>query len=73
MFDCFRKYETFCKTIVYKNEYFNYETLRGETTDFGVDDIAFFDSDYNILLATVTHEGFIHVSADVDKEFQTNK
>ena len=73
LFDFLRKYETFCKTIVYKNKYFNYETLQAETTDFGVDDIAFFDSDCNILLATVTHEGFIHVSADVDKEFQANK
>lgn len=73
LFDFLRKYETFCKTIVYKNKFFNYETLRGETTDFGVNDIAFFDSNYNILLGTVTHEGFINVSADVDKEFQANK
>ena len=73
LFDFLRKYETFCKTIVYKNKYFNYETLQGETTDFGEDDIAFFDSDCNILLATVTHEGFINVSANVDKEFQANK
>ena len=68
-----RKYETFCKTIVYKNKLFNYETLQAETTDFGVDDIAFFDSDDNILLATVTHEGFIYVAYVVDKEFQINK
>ncbi len=73
LFDFLRKYETFCKTIVYKNKYFNYETLQGETTDFGVDDIAFFDSDCNILLATVTHEGFIHVADIVDKEFQASK
>ena len=73
LFDFLRKYETFCKTIVYKNEFFNYETLQGETTDFGVDDIAFFDNDCNILLATVTHEGFIHVADIVDKEFQANK
>ena len=73
LFDFLRKYETFCKTIVYKNKLFNYETLRAETTDFGVDDIAFFDSDDNILLATVTHEGFIYVADTVDKEFQINK
>ena len=73
LFDFLRKYETFCKTIVYKNKYFNCETLQGETTDFGVDDIAFFDSDCNILLATVTHEGFIHVANVVDEEFQANK
>ena len=73
LFDFLRKYETFCKTIVYKNKFFNYETLRAETTDFGEDDIAFFDSDCNILLATVTHEGFIHVADIVDKEFQANK
>ena len=73
LFDFLRKYETFCKTIVYKNKYFNYETLQGETTDFGVDDIAFFDSNYNILLATVTHEGFIYVADIVDNEFEARK
>ena len=73
LFEFLRQYETFCKTIIYKNKFFNYETLQGETTDFGVDDIAFFDSGDNILLATVTHEGFIYVATDVDKEFQLNK
>ena len=72
LFNFLRKYETFCKTIVYKN-IFNYETLQAETTDFGVNDIAFFDRNDNILLATVTHEGFIHVADVVDKEFQINK
>ncbi len=70
LFAFLRKYETFCKTIVYKNKYFNYETLETETTDFGEDDIAFFDSDCNILLATVTHEGFIYVAENIDKLFK---
>ena len=70
LFAFLRKYETFCKTIVYKDKYFNYETLETETTDFGEDDIAFFDSDCNILLATVTHEGFIYVAENIDKLFK---
>ena len=70
LFDQLRKYETFCKTVLRKNKYFNIDNLEVDETDFGSSDIAFFDKDYNILLATVTHEGFIHVSSEIDKLFK---
>lgn len=53
LFGRLREYETFCKC---------YESLNGdynEITNFGYDDIAFYDKDNNILLCTTTHEGFI--------------
>lgn len=66
LFDHLRKYETFCKTI---------QSIHGdivEETDFGSDDIAFFDKDNNILLRTNTHEGFIIVTKEIDRLFSKN-
>ena len=60
LFKDLSKYETFCKTI-------NYEAQK---TDFGANDIAFFDKNDNILLITNTHEGFISVDERIDKLFQ---
>lgn len=53
LFNKLRMYETFCKY---------YESVKGdysEVTDFGYDDIAFYDKSNNILLCTTTHEGAI--------------
>ena len=61
--DYLRKYETFCKSVNYK----------AKETNFGVDDIAFFDKNDNLLLRTTTHEGFIFVDESIDKLFQNNK
>ena len=63
LFDYLRKYETFCKSVNYK----------AKETNFGVDDIAFFDKNDNLLLRTTTHEGFIFVDESIDKLFQNNK
>lgn len=57
-----KKYETFCK----------YYSKKGgdhsETTNFGNDDIAFFDKEKEPLLYTVTHEGYIRIREDVYKD-----
>ena len=63
LFDYLTQYETFCK-------YYEYGTTpkslsRGdysEITDFGYDDIAFYDKKDEILLCTTTHEGYISIS-----------
>ena len=65
LFEFLSKYETFCKYITdYK--YGDYV----EETSFGVNDIAFFDKDCNILLRTNTHEGFVFVDVSIDKLFR---
>ena len=38
---------------------------RSETTDFGYDDIAFYDKDNRCLLNTTTHEGYIMIDDDL--------
>ena len=65
LFECLNKYETFCKYIV-DFEHGDYV----EETSFGVNDIAFFDKDYNLLLRTNTHEGFIFVNQSIDELFK---
>ena len=63
LFDYLKQYETFCKYYFYGS---NAETLsRGdysEITDFGSDDIAFYDKNNNLLLFTTTHEGYITIN-----------
>jgi len=66
LFDYLTQYETFCK-------YYEYGTTpkslsRGdysEITDFGYDDIAFYDEKDEILLCTTTNEGYISVSEKI--------
>lgn len=63
LFGYLRGFETFCK-------YYEYGTTeeslrRGDysvDTDFGIDDIAFYDKDCNCLLCTTTHEGYIFIN-----------
>lgn len=63
LYNYLSKFETFCK-------YFEYGTTKKslefgdyrEITDFGVDDIAFYDQNGNYLLWTTTHEGYILVN-----------
>lgn len=57
LFNYLQKYETFCKYHVsYEKGDFS------EITDFGYDDIAFYDENNNILLCTTTHEGYIVIN-----------
>lgn len=54
------KYETFCK--------YHESFTRGdyaEITNFGYDDIAFYDENDNYILFTTTHEGFIAISDEI--------
>lgn len=56
-----RQFETFCK-------YFNsHNGDYKERTDFGINDIAFFDDSKTPLLYTTTHEGYIFVREDLFK------
>lgn len=63
LFEYLRGFETFCK-------YYEYGTTeeslrRGDysvDTDFGIDDIAFYDKNDNCLLCTTTHEGYIFIN-----------
>lgn len=62
------KFETFCKYYEYGTtkkslEYGDYS----ERTDFGIDDIAFYDSEDNFLLWTTTHEGYIWIDENIIK------
>ena len=63
IFEYLRNFETFCKYYEYGS---NNESLRRgdycENTDFGLDDIAFYDKNNNCLLCTTTHEGYIAIS-----------
>lgn len=59
LFEYLRTFETFCKYHISKT--------RGdysEVTDFGYDDIAFYDENNNMLLCTTTHEGYITIKKD---------
>lgn len=66
IFDYLRKFETFCKYYEYGT---NKKSLsRGdysEITDFGMDDIAFYDEKNNCLLCTTTHEGYILIDEKI--------
>ena len=59
IFRYLNKIETFCKCIV---------SIHGdiaESTDFGINDIAFFDDSGTPLLFTTTHEGYITIRNDL--------
>ena len=63
LYNYLSKFETFCKYFEYGTtkkslEYGDYR----EITDFGMDDIAFYDHNGNYLLWTTTHEGYILVN-----------
>ncbi len=60
LFDYLYNLKTFC---IYSISYDNKEYF--ELTDFGYDDIAFFDNNDSILLCTTTHEGYISVREDL--------
>lgn len=62
LFIYLRKFETFTKHHKYGSDikslsYGDYS----EVTDFGIDDIAFYDDKDNCLLCTTTHEGYIMI------------
>ncbi len=59
IFSYLRRFETFCKYDV--SEYGG----RCELTDFGMNDIAFFDGGELPLLFTTTHEGYIMARDDI--------
>lgn len=59
LFTYLEKYETFCKYHLSENGNYN------EITDFGFDDIAFYDKNNNYLLFTTTHEGDIAINQEL--------
>ena len=61
LFNYLKTFETFCKYYISytKGDY-------NEITDFGLDDIAFYDENNNILLCTTTHEGYILIDKSLD-------
>lgn len=66
IFECLRNFQTFC--IYYEHESNDENFKRGyhfEITDFGIDDIAFYDKNDTCLLCTTTHEGYIYVNEKV--------
>lgn len=60
IFKHLKKFETFCKYIISNNS----DDIV-ETTDFGINDIAFFDDKELPLLFTTTHEGCITIRDDL--------
>lgn len=66
LFSYLMNYETFCKYYEYGS---NQKSLsRGEyseITNFGIDDIAFYDKNDNYILFTTTHEGYISISDNI--------
>ena len=69
-FVCLREYETFCKYYEkYDEEYNDYVGVQ-EGTDFGIDDISFFDDDEVPLFFTTTHECYIAIRKDLEKELR---
>lgn len=58
-----KKFETFCKYYEYGS---SIESLKrgdySEITDFGIDDIAFYNDNNDMLLCTTTHEGYIMIN-----------
>ena len=60
------KYETFCKYYEYGSSKESF--TRGdysEITNFGYDDIAFYDENDNYILFTTTHEGNIAINNEI--------
>ena len=71
LFEYLKKYETLCKTVRKKMKILDieYETDCTELTNFGVNDICFYDTNQKVLLRTNTHEGFIFVEEEIDKKY----
>jgi len=68
LFDYLKQFETFCKYYEYGSTIKSF--LRGDyskITDFGYDDIAFYDEKEQILLCTTTHEGYIAIDEKLIK------
>jgi len=68
LFDYLKQFETFCKYYEYGSTIKSF--LRGDyskITDFGYDDIAFYDEKEQILLCTTTHEGYITIDEKLIK------
>ncbi len=61
IFRYLKQFETFCKYTVSNND----DIV--EETDFGINDIAFFDDKEIPLLFTTTHEGYITIRDDLFK------
>lgn len=61
IFRYLKQFETFCKYTVSNND----DIV--EETDFGINDIAFFDDKETPLLFTTTHEGYITIRDDLFK------
>lgn len=59
IFKYLKQYETFCKYIISETGDVS------EDTDFGMNDIAFFDDNEMPLLFTTTHEGYIMIRKDL--------
>ena len=57
LFEYLQKFETFCKyyTSIFRGDH-------SETTDFGYDDISFYNENDEMLLCTTTHEGYIMIN-----------
>ena len=60
LFDYLQQFETFCKYHVslQNGEY-------SELTDFGCDDIAFYNESGEMMLSTITHEGYIMINEKI--------
>ncbi len=65
LFKFLPKYETFCKFYACFDDEFGQYVGVQECTDFGWDDIAFYDNNDNILLCTTTHECDITINDDL--------
>ena len=61
-FDYLTRYETFCKYYYAHTKENNDSYDKCENTNFGYDDIVFFDKEGNVLLFTTTHECNISIS-----------
>lgn len=61
IFRYLKQFETFCKYTISNND----DIV--EETDFGINDIAFFDDKETPLLFTTTHEGYITIRDDLFK------
>ena len=59
IFQYLQKFETFCKYTVSNNGDI------AESSDFGINDIAFYDLEALPLLFTTTHEGYITIRNDL--------
>ena len=73
LFEYLRYFETFCKffnvNITYnEDKIVDFERTSIQYSDFGIDDIAFYDDDKIPLLSTVTHECIIEVREDLLNE-----